>query len=90
MVVTVAFLLTTAVFVFWFVIFFVLGFDFSYIPVWGSNQTQVLGTTIFNYAYVITIPSWVNEKQDDVSINWSLWYIIHAAPRCSTPFSLPS
>jgi hypothetical protein len=42
------------VFVFWFAIFFTLGFDLGYVPVWGSNQTQVLGNTIFNYAYVIT------------------------------------
>jgi hypothetical protein len=46
----------------WFAWFFYLGFNFNYVPAFGTDQTQVLGTIIFNYAYVISIPSWVNEK----------------------------
>lgn len=28
----------------------------------GKNQAGVLGTLVFNYAFVVTVPSWVNEK----------------------------
>lgn len=50
------------IFLEWFVNFFLVGLDFSRVPIFGSNQSQVLGTIIFNYAFVITVPSWVNEK----------------------------
>ena len=65
----------------WMVQFFVVGLDFSRVPVVGShrsiffffppfskinqlgkNQAGVLGTLVFNYAFVVTVPSWVNEK----------------------------
>lgn len=32
------------------------------LPLIGRDQTQVLGTVIFNYAGAMTIPSWVNER----------------------------
>jgi len=56
--------------------------------VFGSDQSQVLGNIIFNYAFVTTVPSWVNEKvkanvlsiqqanlnqRKDVSANTSIW-----------------
>jgi len=39
----------------------------------GKDMSGVLGTVIFNYAFVITVPSWVNEKKESVSINKSIW-----------------
>lgn len=39
----------------------------------GSDLTQVLGTVIFNYAGVMTVPSWVNERRRSVSIQATLW-----------------
>eukprot|EP01059_Diplonema_ambulator_P033154 TRINITY_DN6806_c0_g1_i1.p1 TRINITY_DN6806_c0_g1~~TRINITY_DN6806_c0_g1_i1.p1 ORF type:complete len:571 (+),score=130.81 TRINITY_DN6806_c0_g1_i1:51-1715(+) len=39
-----------------------------------SSQAAVLGTVLFNYGFVTTIPSWVNEKRADVSINKSVWF----------------
>jgi hypothetical protein len=58
----------------WMADFVVTGLEFSRVAAWGPNQSQVLGTIIFNYAYVVSIPSWVNEKREDVSINKSVWY----------------
>eukprot|EP01094_Clydonella_sp_ATCC50884_P012688 TRINITY_DN22991_c0_g1_i1.p1 TRINITY_DN22991_c0_g1~~TRINITY_DN22991_c0_g1_i1.p1 ORF type:complete len:508 (+),score=99.46 TRINITY_DN22991_c0_g1_i1:392-1915(+) len=68
-----AFILTVCIFFMWFGTFFAIGLDFERIPAVGSDQTQVLGQIIFDFAYVITIPSWVNEKRENVSINYSLW-----------------
>ena len=31
------------------------------------------GTVVFAYAYVITIPSWLNEKKPDVNVNKAVW-----------------
>jgi hypothetical protein len=37
------------------------------IPAFGSNYGHVMGSTVFNYAFIAVIPSWVNEKRPDVS-----------------------
>jgi len=39
-----------------------------------EGQSQVVGVAAFAYAYVVTIPSWVNEKKPDVSINSAVWW----------------
>lgn len=36
-------------------------------------QSAVLGTILFNFGFVTTVPSWVNEKRPHVSVNRSLW-----------------
>ena len=54
-----------------------LPLHFEQVPVWNSgfdDQAQVLGVVIFSYAFVITVPSWVNEKAPGVSTNRSVWY----------------
>jgi len=38
-----------------------------------QQQAGVLGTIMFNFAYITTIPSWVNEKKPLVSVHLSLW-----------------
>lgn len=38
-----------------------------------AAQSQVLGIAVFAYAYVVTIPSWVNEKKAGVNINVTVW-----------------
>jgi len=48
----------------WCIYYMFVGLDFSRIPVIGKNQSQVIGSVIFNYAFVVTIPSWVNEKKN--------------------------
>jgi hypothetical protein len=37
------------------------------------QQAGVLGNIMFNFAYITTIPSWVNEKKPSVSVHLSLW-----------------
>jgi hypothetical protein len=54
-----------------------LPLHFEQVPMWNSgfdNQAQVLGVVIFSYAFVITVPSWINEKAPNVSTNKSVWY----------------
>lgn len=58
---------------FWIVIFFLAGLRPANLPVITSSQAGVLGTVIFNYAFVVTVPSWVNEKKPNVSPNLVLW-----------------
>ncbi len=38
------------------------------VPAFGDDTTHVLGSIIFNYAYITIIPSWINEKRPDVSV----------------------
>ena len=39
-----------------------------------DSHAQVLGVIVFSYAFVITVPSWVNEKKPSVSTNKSIWW----------------
>jgi len=41
-------------------------------PVTGS-VAGVLGTILFNFGFVTTVPSWVNEKHPSTNINSALW-----------------
>lgn len=41
-------------------------------PVTGT-QAAWLGTILFNFGFVTTVPSWVNEKRPGVSVNRTLW-----------------
>lgn len=43
-------------------------------PFRSAGQYQVLGVAIFAFAYVTTIPSWVNEKKVGVSVNKTVWW----------------
>jgi hypothetical protein len=45
--------------------------------------TQVAGVVLFNYAFSITVPSWLNEKRPDVSVNGVVW---GASATCSLMF----
>jgi hypothetical protein len=51
-----------------------IGLDFDAVPMIGSNFSEALGTVIFNYAFIVFLPSWVNEKKPDVSVNKTIWY----------------
>eukprot|EP00284_Hemiselmis_tepida_P012661 CAMPEP_0174934316 /NCGR_PEP_ID=MMETSP1355-20121228/49130_1 /TAXON_ID=464990 /ORGANISM="Hemiselmis tepida, Strain CCMP443" /LENGTH=304 /DNA_ID=CAMNT_0016180901 /DNA_START=102 /DNA_END=1012 /DNA_ORIENTATION=- len=49
------------------------GLDNHPLPAFGGSYSHVVGSIIFNYAFACFIPSWVNEKKPDVSINLSVW-----------------
>jgi hypothetical protein len=34
----------------------------------------VLGTVLFNFGFVTTVPSWINEKRPHVSVNKTVWF----------------
>jgi amino acid permease len=38
-----------------------------------SGQVHVVGSVVFAYSYVVPIPSWLNEKRPEVSVNQALW-----------------
>ncbi|CAG8661349.1 21015_t:CDS:2 [Rhizophagus irregularis] len=40
------------------------------------DNIVVVGTVLFNYAFVTTVPSWVNDLRPDVSIRKATWYSV--------------
>lgn len=52
----------------WLGMFIMLGLEPSRIPMIGTTQNQVLGVIVFNFAIITSLPSWVNEKQERVSV----------------------
>ncbi|CAG8774084.1 28023_t:CDS:2, partial [Dentiscutata erythropus] len=57
----------------WFITFFKHGLTTSYVPVIGENMSQVIGTVLFNYAFIVTVPSWVNDLNPKVLIRRSVF-----------------
>lgn len=45
----------------------------SEVPAFGNTFTQVVSVCIFAWAFVMLVPSWVNEKKDHVSVNKTIW-----------------
>ncbi len=43
------------------------------VPMVGTNFKTLAGVVLFNYAYPITIPSWLIEKKSDVPVNKIIW-----------------
>ncbi|KAI9190701.1 uncharacterized protein BJ171DRAFT_606653 [Polychytrium aggregatum] len=72
-----SFLLTVSVIVIWCIMFISQGLNWSLIHPETKDVSQVVGTVMFNYAFITQIPSWLNTKHKDVSIFksifWSLW-----------------
>jgi hypothetical protein len=52
--------------------FFRRGFDFP-LPWVGDSLSNLVGVVLFNFAYSITIPAWLSEKQSHVSVNTTIW-----------------
>jgi len=75
-----AFLIACLIFIEWFVVFIIRvvdGLDYPLVPVvYYGDAAPVFGVIMFNYAMVITVPSWCNEKTHATSINRSLGYSI--------------
>ncbi|PRP75746.1 hypothetical protein PROFUN_09170 [Planoprotostelium fungivorum] len=56
------------IFIEWMVCCFVLGFHSALVSAFTSDQSNVLGSIIFNFAFITTVPSWCNEKAPGVSV----------------------
>jgi hypothetical protein len=77
-----AFILTILCWLIWiWASFAAMGDDFNTASVVAVNsnsltgsQAGVLGNILFNFGFVTTVPSWINEKKPGVSTNRSLWY----------------
>jgi hypothetical protein len=67
-----AFLLLVSVCLTWAVLFGERGFHSSYVPAVGSVFTQVVGVSYANFAFLTSIPSWMNEKSRSTPITASL------------------
>lgn len=53
--------------------FVYMGVIWKQVPAFGHTYTQLVSIFIFSWAYVMFIPSWVNEKRNDVSVNKVVW-----------------
>ncbi|CAG8454272.1 13435_t:CDS:10 [Cetraspora pellucida] len=60
----------------WIITFIVHGLQQDLVPFIGNDQSQVVGTVLYNYAFITTIPSWVNDTDQNVSIRKSVLYSI--------------
>ncbi|TPX44009.1 hypothetical protein SeMB42_g04472 [Synchytrium endobioticum] len=45
----------------------------EYLSALGSNPAAVVGSVVFNFAFVTTIPSWINSKHPSVNITSTIW-----------------
>ncbi|CAG8683463.1 14036_t:CDS:2 [Rhizophagus irregularis] len=60
----------------WLVTFVIHGLDAGLVPMIGYDKSQVIGTVLFNYAFIITIPSWVNDVNPSVPIRKAVWFSV--------------
>merc|ERR1712070_8659 len=76
----VAFILTVACWVIWLIAIFTAGTEpQEALPAINTNSQTgsiagVVGNILFNFGFVTTVPSWINEKKDGVPVNRSLWW----------------
>lgn len=40
---------------------------------WGTTWTNMCGVILFNYPYVVSVPSWLHDKEENVSVNKTIW-----------------
>lgn len=50
-----------------------------HLPWVGNELSQLAGVVLFNYAFSITVPSWLSEKDQSVSVNKAVWSASTAA-----------
>jgi hypothetical protein len=43
------------------------------VPWFGSHLSNVAGVVLFNYGFIVGVPSWLAEKEANVSVNTVLW-----------------
>ncbi|KAI8612269.1 hypothetical protein BC830DRAFT_588375 [Chytriomyces sp. MP71] len=71
----VTFVLTLVIFLEWIGVSVRTGFDVARVPVLGdaAGYAGLVGVVMLNYAFVQTIPAWVNVRRPDVNIQASIW-----------------
>ncbi|GAM23877.1 hypothetical protein SAMD00019534_070520, partial [Acytostelium subglobosum LB1] len=65
----------------WVVMFCMHGLEASNLPMFGSGSgiAKIMGNVMFNYAYITTVPSWVNEAKPSVKISKTVWGAVSTA-----------
>jgi len=53
------------------------GLDLTRVPAFGTSYRTMLGSIIFNYAFIVMVPSWINEKRAEVSVNRSHFTLLY-------------
>ncbi|KAJ3317449.1 hypothetical protein HDU76_001180 [Blyttiomyces sp. JEL0837] len=70
-----SFIMTFFIFAEWIVASFIYGFGKANIPAVGDSSgfTGLVGIVMMNFAFVSTVPSWINVKKNSVNVQNSLW-----------------
>lgn len=63
------------IFIIWISVFFKHGLS-NTVPVIGTDASQLTGFVVSNFAFVTTVPSFVNELNRNVSIHRVIWFPI--------------
>ncbi|CAB4424326.1 unnamed protein product [Rhizophagus irregularis] len=61
------------VIIIWIIACIMNGLSPNRIPLIGNDHSLLVGTVLFNYAFIITVPSMVNDLNQDVSIRKVIW-----------------
>ncbi|KAJ3416556.1 hypothetical protein HDV05_001293 [Chytridiales sp. JEL 0842] len=71
----VSFALTFVIYSYWVIQSFITGLDISLVPFVGntSGYAALVGVIMLNFAFVQTVPAWVNVKRPDVNVQSSIW-----------------
>ncbi|CAG8432926.1 6072_t:CDS:2 [Diversispora eburnea] len=64
----ISFMIMSSIVIIWVVTSIRHGLNFNYVPIIGDDQSQVVGTVLFNYVLTLTISSVVSELEKDVPI----------------------
>ncbi|EGG19277.1 hypothetical protein DFA_02064 [Cavenderia fasciculata] len=72
---TICFILMVAIVTSWIIMFIINGLEPTNLPAIGDKLgiSKILGNVIFNYAYITTLPSYVNEVKPTVNIKKSIF-----------------
>lgn len=71
---TASFLFNILILGIWIVMWCMLGLEPSRIPFLTDHQAPVVGSIVFNYAFVLMIPSWANELTKGASVHGPVWW----------------
>ncbi|RIB15126.1 hypothetical protein C2G38_2320488 [Gigaspora rosea] len=60
----------------WIITFIIHGLSIDLVPFIGNDQSQVIGTVLYNYAFITTVPTWIHETGRNVPIRKVVWISI--------------
>lgn len=74
----------------WCITFLMKGFHTEAVTAFGTGQGQgaVLGQVLLNYAFIMSVPSWCNEKRRSSNVNRVVWSAVSVATVCYLAVSI--